>query len=196
MTPARSPERLRGSRSLKHQKGSTAVEFSLVLLPMFWLIVGLIEAGLFLAAQYELQNAVLDASRKIRTGVISLTTSPAPTAASFKAEICAKVNMIKNCEASLRIEVKHVSDAVGKKFADLQPGTVNPDTRMTEPLSFGPSSPEVFNLGKANDPTAVIATYDWHFVLPMIGYLFSNVPEDNTKRRLHGVAVFKNENYT
>lgn len=191
---ATSPSRLRRQgRPASRQRGATAVEFAFVLMPMVWLIMGLIEVGLFLTAQYELQNAVLDASRKIRTGDIKSTNSPAPTAATFKAEICSKIFMVRNCASKLRIEVRSAS---GGTFGNLDPVTGTAGTRMSDLLSFGPSSAETFALGQAGDPGSLIATYDWPLVTPLVGYLFSNIATDKTKRRLHGIAVYKIEKYS
>lgn len=163
------------------QKASTSIEFAFVLLPMLWLIIAMIEIGLLLTAQYELQNAVLDTSRKIRTGI---TTSATP--ATLKSDICAKVVLVRDCSSKLRIEARRVSS---EKFSDLQ-------SVMSDPLTLGPSSPEVVEIGTPDRPGSLIATYDWQFILPLVGWLSSNVTGDSSKRRLHGVAVFKIEKYS
>lgn len=166
------------------QKASTSIEFAFVILPMFWLIIAMIEIGLLLTAQYELQNAVLDVSRKIRTGDFK---APTATVAALKSEICGKVALVRDCSSKLRIELQQVGGSA--TFNDLK-AVVSP------PLSLDPSSPDVFHLGSPESPSSLIASYDWEFILTLVGWLSSNVEGDRSKRRLHGVATFKIEKYS
>ena len=175
------------------QRGSTAIEFAFVIIPLIWMVCYIIEAGLVLTAQYELQNAVFDASRKIRTGT-SLTQ------AAFKAAVCQRVVLIRNCAANIRIDVKNQpTTTVGGVPT---PGTfAGLKTAMKDPLTVGPANAggsytETFQPGAANTPGAVIVTYDWPFVVPLLGTAFSNLPTNRSVRRLYGVSVYKNENYS
>lgn len=192
---------MRGTTSRRRlQNGSTAIEFAFVIIPLIWLIGYIIEAGLFLTAQYELQNAVQDASRKIRTG--TLTPNDIPT---FKAALCAKVVLIRNCTTAVKIDVSNASTTtVNAGVTVVTPGsfaTLRDAVSAKSPISIGPATSggsytESFAPGAANTPGAAIVTYDWPFVVPFIGTIFSNLPTDRSVRRLYGIAVYKNENYS
>lgn len=166
------------------QRGSTAIEFAFVIIPLVWMVGYLIETGLFLTVQYELQNAVIDASRQIRTG-------PPPTQDAFKTAVCRRVVLIRNCASSIRIDVRSQS---GGTFTGLK--AVMRDPMAVGPATTGGTYTEVYQPGSANDPGAVIVTYDWPFVVPFIGAAFANLSTNRTVRRLYGVAVYKNENYS
>src|ERR1700749_53165 len=72
-------------------KGAAAVEFALVATPFFVLLFGVIELGLVLMAQVDLENAMANATREIRTGITqSATTSATQTIqnTNFGIEVC------------------------------------------------------------------------------------------------------------
>lgn len=183
--------RWRADRFGRCQRGATAVEFSLVALPLIWVIGAILETGLYLTMQFELQNAVLDVSRRIRTGTLPASVTDA---SNFKTLVCGEVFMISNCAGNISIDVTSVRNADGKKFSDLS-------TVMKSPLAVGRTTAggsyaDVFNIGVANDPGAVIATYDWKFVFPLMSTFFSNVQGYSGVRRVYGIAVFKNETFS
>jgi hypothetical protein len=45
--------------------------------------------------------------------------------------------------------------------------------------------------GKPLDAVGVVATYDWDFAFPFMDFL-GNI-DGSSKRRLHGIAIFRNE---
>lgn len=171
-------------------RGATSVEFAFVFLPLIWMFGAIIETGLFLTAQYELQSATLAASRQIRTGTLPAST----TSDGLKQIICAPIVMIRNCAGSISIDLSSVTAASGGTFGTLSSAMRNPNA--VGPSTRGGTYSDVFSRGGPNDPGALIATYDWEFVVPWIGSVFSNLPSNRSARRLNGVAVFKNENYS
>jgi Flp pilus assembly protein TadG len=154
------------------QKGATAIEFALVAIPFFLVIGCILEIGVMLAKEYTLQNAVQDAGRVIRTGAPGMMTGD-----QFKAAVCNQGASVKDCSTTLGILVDS-----GEEFSDLS---------VPDVANIGPGI-QRFNAGAPGDAVAVVATYDWQFILPFVGFIFSNLP-DGEARRLHGIAVFRNE---
>ncbi|MEJ0097019.1 MAG: TadE/TadG family type IV pilus assembly protein [Bauldia sp.] len=85
------------------ETGATAVEFALIALPFFALILATIETALVFFAGQALETAVATAARTIRTGQAqSQSLSPA----DFKTSVCSQLLYLFNCDAGLYIDVK------------------------------------------------------------------------------------------
>jgi len=165
----------RASRRLVHfrraQDGATAIEFALVAIPFFMVVGCIIEIGIMLAQEYTLQNAAQDAGRTLRTG-----SAGAMTGDQFRAEVCSQGAAVRDCDTTLGILVESAAT-----FSELSvPGI----------LDIGPGI-NAFNAGGPKQAVAVVVTHDWQFIFPFMGF-FSNLP-DGDARRLHGIAVFRNE---
>lgn len=166
------PTRLRGQQS-----GTVAVEFAIV---GVWLVVmlgAIIEAGLFLLVEFQLQNAADRMARLVRTNQLPEGTS----VGTFKDDFCKSVRF-RDCKARVHVDVRNAS-----KFADLS--LVLPIT-TGKPPSVGPEQTEVFEPGGANRVGSLIVTYDWTFVFPFMS-VFSNQP--GSVRRLYAISIFRNE---
>ncbi len=78
--------RKRGRASFgKNDSGATAVEFALIALPFFTVVFGIIEVGLSHFVNRMVDNAVINASREIRTGQAH---DGGYDAATFETRIC------------------------------------------------------------------------------------------------------------
>jgi Flp pilus assembly protein TadG len=164
------------------ESGTAAVEFVFVVFP-FILILGVImEQGTLMFTEYTLQAAVQDSARLIRTGQAQ---AGGYSPAIFKSKICGLAGILVNCNASVTVYV--ASDA---NFAALK-------VKVSNMLGVGPVTAGVTQVsasyvcGGPLQTTAVVATYDWDFVLPFMNF-FSNMP-GGTKRRLVGFSMFQNE---
>jgi Flp pilus assembly protein TadG len=154
------------------QKGATAIEFALVAIPFFFVLGSIIELGVMLAKEYTLQNAVQDAGRTIRTG-----NAGAMSGDQFRQEVCNQGAAVRDCATTLGIAVQS-----GATFSNLS---------VPDVANIGPGI-QSYNSGGPGEAVAVVATHDWQFILPFMGFFFSNLP-DGDARRLHGIAVFRNE---
>jgi Flp pilus assembly protein TadG len=168
-------------RFMRSEKGSTAVEFSLVAFPFFMVMGCICETGIMLFSEYSIQAGVQEAAREIRTG-------QAQTAGlnkeSFKAKICEITGIVINCESALTIYVKPANT-----FAGLQ--SILPNYLNVGAKPDGTPYPTSYDCGTASQAAAVIATYDWKFTMPFMSFL-ANLPGGD-KRRLYGLAIFENE---
>jgi Flp pilus assembly protein TadG len=82
------------------QTGSTIVEFAMIALPLFFMIIGIIEIGYGNFTQYRLDAAVQSTARLIMTGVVQNTQSNGQplTAQQFHDQIlCPKLPASINC---------------------------------------------------------------------------------------------------
>ena len=163
----------------RSERGVAAIEFALIAAPFFFVLFSILEMGTLLFFESRVQNAVLDASRLIRTGQAQAQNM---TANQFRTAICNETAGLAQCEARLSVFVTNAADF--KTLTPLVPAlaTVGPLT-----TTFAP--------GTAQRAVAVIATYQWTFVSPLM-WVFSNVAGNRAIRRLPGIAVFQNEPFT
>lgn len=169
----------------KSQAGATAVEFAIVATPFFYVLGCTCETGLMLFSEYVLQNSVQDAARLVRTGQVSSTDgTKLMTAAEFKSSICDTVGVIFDCTSKVTVYVNSAND-----FQTLTSSIVDPLTIGKR--ASGAAYPVVFTPGGQLKAATVIATYDWDFAFPFMEFL-GNI-ESSSKRRIYGIAMFRNE---
>lgn len=90
----------------RSERGATAVEFSLIALPFFMLLFGILELGALFMASTTIEGATVTAARQIRTG--QLQTTGTNTAAGFKSLVCANMSWlsVSDCNANLQVDVR------------------------------------------------------------------------------------------
>src|SRR5215475_8082387 len=98
---ARSRRLLRRFR--RDDRGSAAVEFSIIAVPFFALFFAIVETGIVFFASQVLENGVQDSARLIFTNQMTNTNT---TAAQFKTDLCPRVQVLMNCN-NLDIDVKY-----------------------------------------------------------------------------------------
>lgn len=163
-------------------KGATAVEFAMVA-PLFFTMLGVtLETGVMMFSEYVLQTAVQEAARTVRTGQAQ---DAKLTAAQFKTKICSLAGLIMDCEGKVTVYMS--SQATFTALASNTPSYLN-----VGPAADGTEQPVKFKCGAPSESVALIATYDWKFVIPFLMKYFDNQGGDST-RRLAGFAMFKNE---
>lgn len=174
-------------RFRKSPDGATAVEFALVAGPFFFVLGCVCETGLMLFTEYVIQNAVQEASRTVRTGQVSTSSGTIVVdAATFKTNLCADISTLIDCAGKVTVYVDNATD-----FA-----TLKTKAAFQDPISIGQKADltwtaTTYQPGGAKAAAGVLATYDWKFVFPFMN-LLGNVMS-NTKRRLYGIAIFRNE---
>lgn len=150
----------------RNESGATLVEFSLVALPFFLLLLGTFEIGFVYWANKELESATSDAVRLVRTGQVQEANM---TAAELKATVCGRTAVLVNCPERLRIDVRSA-----ETFAGITP---------PEPLngSGGLKSDAGFTYspGNADDVVLVSAFFDWPALFLNSSVLRAAVPARN-----------------
>lgn len=160
--------RLLRSRLLRQWKtddrGSTALEFSIVALPFFMFIMGLIGCAFYFFISSAIEKGMDQTSRLIRTGA---AVTDKMTVNQFKQSICDGAGSWIDCN-QLQIFVKSYSDGwTGLNSTKPQPcvqgGVVVTNTAPGTDLI-------AIYSGTASDVVVVTVCYKWNFTseLPMI----------------------------
>jgi Flp pilus assembly protein TadG len=144
------------------------VEFTLVALPFFLLLMGAFDIGFYYWGSEELENATAYGARLVRTGQAQ---AAGMTQAQLKAAICSQTAALVGCMSRLRLDVQS-----GQSFADITPpspfhasGVLKSDAEFT------------FSPGAANDVVLVSTFFDWKLLLKPSDYI------------LHAATVTRNE---
>jgi Flp pilus assembly protein TadG len=164
------------ARFRRHQGGATVIEFALVAMPFFLLLMALIEVTTSYFATIQLENGLETVARQIRTGEIQAANL---TAAQFKNLLCNNVAPLIPCDANLYVDVRRF-DSFGNVA---QPMPLNPDGTINPSFQFDP--------GISGSIVLARAFYVWHVNTPIIGAFLSNMAGGDN---LIGAAqVFRNE---
>lgn len=152
------------------ESGASAIEFALVSPLLFFTLLSLVELGVLGMMTAGLDNAVIDASRRIRTGRADAATS----AAGFENQICDRMGgVLVNCQDRLVVSVQKYS-----AFA-------------TAGAAASAAPAGEFNKGAASDIILVKADYRWPLMSPFVATAFNrNGPLEVT---ISSRAAFKNE---
>ncbi len=165
------------------ENGATALEFGFVAFPFFALVGVIIETGSLMFTEFGLQAAVQEVAREARTGQAQ---GASRTAADFKTMICERASLVTNCGSALTVYANSYSSWA--QLAANMPNFMNIGVK-----DDGTANPTTYKLGAPTCPSSLVATYDWHFMMPMMNYM-GNV-QGGTTRRLVGFAMFQTEPY-
>lgn len=153
----RRPVVLPAGEWLRDSRGTTAIEFAMVGLPFFMLLLGTITVGLFFFTTFTLENAVEQASRLIRVGEVQQSGM---NATQFKQEVCNHVPAFIDCDGKMRVNVQSYSDfayIITPSCTDAEGGLIAPEDTA-------------YNAGASSDVVLVTVCYEWDLAgqLPFI----------------------------
>lgn len=165
------------ARLARDQQGATAVEFAMVATPFFFMLFALLEVGHLFVLSSVLENATMDAGRRIRTGQVQLEGG---TTETFRADICERMSIYQGrCEENLQIDVRVLPQFSSPPVDPMADGeNFDPDV-----LTFQPGAREQIVLVRAW----------WRETLftPMMGQGLSRLGDG--KAVLTAAAAFRNE---
>jgi Flp pilus assembly protein TadG len=164
------------SRLWRDRRGATALEFGLIALPFFSLLLAIFETTAVFFASATLENAVNDAARQIRTGQVQDGNI---SAADFTNLICGEVAPLLACDGNLIVDVRSFQNFQAVNF----PPPLDPDGAFQIPPVFSP--------GGAGDIVLVRVFYTWHVVTPLIGAFLANM--SGNVRLISTATAFRNE---
>ena len=118
------------SRFKSETSGTTAVEFALLALPFFYIILSIIGYGFYLFTNVALDSAAETAARDVRTGQ---SQSAGETLTNFKTKLCDAAGGSIDC-GKVRVHVQSSSD-----WKDLTPPSCSKTEGGSEVLSTGTS---------------------------------------------------------
>ncbi|WP_298960553.1 TadE/TadG family type IV pilus assembly protein [uncultured Roseibium sp.] len=161
----------------KDESGATAIEFSLVAIPFFLLLFGIVEVGLIHMVNRMLDNAVIEASRMIRTGQAQTSGFGAD---DFEGEICNALPAFLCSTERIVVVVDNIASFSATSDINMYDG----DGNLVEDSSY------VDDANKSGAIVFVSVVYRW----PMITSLLSlNLADHGTERHLTSTLVFRNE---
>jgi Flp pilus assembly protein TadG len=163
-------------RFRRDERGATAVEFGIVALPFFALMMAIFETFLLFFASSAIEAATERASRLIRTGQAQ---EGAMDAEAFRTEICEAMVLVINCMDRLVIDVRtHNSFAT----VDLA-APINEDGEFVQDFGYDP--------GVGGDIIVVRAFYEWPIHTNFLGLGLANLA--NGSHLIAGATAFRNE---
>ncbi|MEM1284387.1 MAG: TadE/TadG family type IV pilus assembly protein [Pseudomonadota bacterium] len=166
-----------GRRFWRQPSGATAVEFGLIAVPFFFLMMAIIETALIFLASQLLETGVSQAGRSIRTGQVQ---SQGIGEAEFRDMICGEVGVLFDCGPRLAIDVQRVETFDAAELAlpvDVASGT------YTGAFGFDP--------GTGGQTVVVRAFYLWPVLFNFFGLDAADV--GGRQRILAATTAFRNE---
>ncbi len=162
-------------RATRNTDGVAAIEFGLIALPLFMLIMGIVEVGLFFAAGLVLEGSAAEAGRVVRTGQAQQSADPEET---FRQALCAHADTMLDCDR-IQYEVIRIGNDSFASAETAQP-EFDEDGNLIE---------QDFNAGNSNDVILIRAVYRYEFLTPFIGALMTGDPSRNWMNHISTVVV-------
>jgi Flp pilus assembly protein TadG len=166
------------SRLRKDQGGATAVEFALVAVPFFLLLYAILDIALIFFASTTLENGIVAAARKIRTGEAQASNM---SKEQFRDLVCDQVSMMLACDERLGLDVRKFDNFANVNFEN----ALDASGKLKNNMKFDP--------GDAGDVVVVRAFYSWPIMTPTAGTTFVNMAGGH--RLLEAGMAFRNEPY-
>lgn len=167
-------------RFARAKDGATAIEFGLIAAPFFMIVFGMAEVAMVGLAQTNLDYAVSETGREIRTGRAQLA---GVSATDIQASVCESFGrfMAVDCDSNLHIDIRQY-----EAFTDIQtaPPIVNGELQ-TAGFQYEPGAP--------SDIVVVRAYYRWHVMTPLFDRLLANA--NGGERLIISTMMFRNEPY-
>lgn len=161
---------------LREERGATAFEFGLVLIPFLGFLFMIIEVGLFYLASIEIENAAVESSRQIRTGQ---AIADGLTAEQFRNLTCESLTNMVRCDGNFHVDVRSFQDF----------GGADPAALLGEDGAF--VGPTVFEPGGPSDVVVVRVFYYRNLTLPFASDALANTPDG--QQVLSTTLAFRNE---
>jgi Flp pilus assembly protein TadG len=167
-------------RFLRHEDGSAAVEFGMILLPFIALTFAIMETALVFFADQTLETAVADSARLIMTGQAQNGNFQMT---QFKKAVCARVYGLFNCDAGIYINVQTYTSFGAITYT---PPLDTHGNLVTSNFVYQPGGP--------NDIVVVQLFYQWPIYVSLMN-LGNLTNMSGNSRLLVATAAFRNEPY-
>ncbi|NIJ08149.1 Flp pilus assembly protein TadG [Sphingomonas vulcanisoli] len=166
----------------RDDSGAAALEFALLAIPFFMLLMGIIEIGLYLVVNLNLSNATAVAARKIRVGS-TVATGNATTQsngatlspADFKASLCANMVILPlaTCTANVQLDLRTLTSYTNASI----PNPVNGKSFSTTGFCYYSGVP--------GQIVEIRSYYLWPVVTPLLWATLSGI----TNSSISGVST-------
>lgn len=116
-------------RFLKARDGATAVEFAIVATPFLFMLFSILEIGRLYTLSSVLEDATMDAGRRIRTGEMQQSGA---TASTFKAAVCERMSVFEGeCNRRLSVDVRRMPQFANQSAPDPVVGDAFSEGQLT-----------------------------------------------------------------
>ncbi|MCC7304798.1 MAG: pilus assembly protein [Alphaproteobacteria bacterium] len=159
------------------KEGTTAIEFSLMVIPYLFLTLGIIELSVMYASASLLEGATSSAARLIRTGQLQQGGGDPET--QFRTALCNYATVLINCNDVI-VEVQTLESF--DDYDEMQP-QYDEDGNM---ISSG------FSAGGSNDKVLIRVAYRYTMLTPFIGPLLTG---PSNSRLFMSTIVLQTEPY-
>ncbi len=150
------------SKLIRRKDGSTAIEFSLLMMPYMLISLGIIEISLMFFSASLLEGSTDSAARLVRTGQVQQTAGDPET--MFREALCSYAVVLIDCN-DMVIEVVTLNN-----YSDFTGPTYDANGDM---VSSG------FDAGGSNDKVLIRVAYRYSMITPLVGTLL-NGPSGST----------------
>lgn len=150
----------------KNEDGTTAIEFSLMLMPFLMLLLGIIEISLMYASATLVEGATTSASRMIKTGQLQQSGAGDPEA-QFRDAMCAYATVLVNCN---ELEIEVVPMNTYDDYADLLP-------QFDDDGAFDSRG---FNTGGSDQAVLIRTVFQYRMFTPLVGPLLNGIDGERT----------------
>jgi Flp pilus assembly protein TadG len=168
---------------LRRQDGAAAIEFGIVALPFFALLLAIIETAFMMYADQVLETAASDSARLIMTGQAQ---TQGYDATAFKNQVCARISGVFDCKNSVYVDVRTYTSF----------SSANPNSGMGGLLDGQGNLQTNFQYQTGGPGDIVVARliYKWPLYSTLLSMnTLSNMAGSN--RLLVASAAFRNEPY-
>lgn len=177
LSSGRSPEAKR-AEFFCNVEGMAAVEFGIVAMPFFAIIFAVLQVGVVVFAQQELESGVEQAARLVLTGQVQ---QQGLTQAQFQTQVCASLPVLFKC-SNVMVDLQSVT-AFSSANTSMPTLTYNAQGNVTNVWKFAPGVPGTIEVLRV--------MYQWPtFLVPLYLKLAT---QSNGARLLMATAVFQNE---
>ena len=167
------------SNAKTNRRGAAAIEFALVALPFFALLLGILEIGILLLVSALVDTASSNTGRLIRTGQAQVGDLKI---SDIRQSFCAGMSVLdQDCANRTHVDVQVVQGYSGMNIAD--------------PLETGVFDPEVlkYQPGVPGDFVLVRIWFEHPVITPFIARAITR--DNDNKVRLQTTLAFRNEPY-
>jgi Flp pilus assembly protein TadG len=169
------------ARFARNQRGATAVEFSMVMVPFLAILFAIMETALVFFATQSLETVAADSARLILTGQAQ---NGALDQAKFKDEVCKRVKGLFNCANKLFVDVRKFQNFASIAVPTPVDANGNLPQNQTD-YTYQPGGP--------GDIVVVRLLYNWPIYVTFWNQGLTDMPGSN--HLLVATAAFRNEPY-
>ena len=163
----------------RRREGAVAVEFALIAIPFFLIVMATVQTAIVYMAQQELETVTEQASRYVLTN-----QATGDTQSQFATTVCQQVSALFNCN-KIMINVQNYGTGTSFSSASTAAPTLTFDSNGNVTNTW------VYSPGSNGDIVVVQVMYQWPIFLKPFSFNLSNLSNGN--RLLMATAVFRNE---